>query len=93
VNGNNGSTCVDSGNALTANTWYKLLISSSGPGSVTFRLAVNGGALSSPVTITTNLPTANAYMPVFTIQNQNGSTVARSLDLDYFEAIVQGITR
>ena len=84
------NTCTDSGVAVAANTWYKLRITSTTLGTVNYELSTNGGAYTSPVSISTNVPTVDLF-PMFQVVTR--TTAARDLTIDYFAGWLKGLTR
>lgn len=69
-----------------ANTWYMIRIRRIDASTIGFTL--NGG---SEVTVTTNIPTAAVY-PFIYVSRPSGSGT-KSLDIDYFDLSLAGLTR
>jgi hypothetical protein len=79
---NTSTATTSAGPAIAASTWYTLSISNGATaGQVTMKMATAGGAWSTPVTMTTNLP-ATALTPAF--QVVTCATASTSIAVNYF---------
>jgi len=84
------STCVDTGVSVSAATWYTFLLTSTSLGTVNLTVATNGGTPSSPVTASSNVPTAPMW-PTFLVQTHQ--TTDHRIGVDYWEFLATGLTR
>jgi hypothetical protein len=84
------STCIDTGVAVTGAAWFTFDITSNTLGTIVGKVSTNGGAFSSPVTISTNVPTALMF-PTFLMVTR--TTSPRRVSADYWELLETGLTR
>lgn len=90
VRASGNDSCQNSTVPVTASTWYRIHLSSTTPGQVTFKVSINGGSYSSPVTLSTNVPTT-ILSPVFQVITR--TTERRDLDIDRFAFLGSGVSR
>lgn len=84
------STCIDTTVAVAGASWYTFLIKSTTLGTIVAQVSSNGGSFSSPVTISTNVPTAAMY-PQFLVGTRTSSP--RRASIDWWELELVGLTR
>lgn len=84
------STPVTSGVTVTANTWYTFRIRSTTPGTWLFSVSTNGGAFSTEVSRSTNVPSARLSPAMFVVGCTGG---LRYLHLDKFATPLSGLNR
>ena len=84
------SSCVSTGVSVAAATWYTVDLKSPAPGTVTAQVAINGGAFSSAVTVSSGVPTA-AVSPVFLVLSEAGFRTGEIID--WWQMIMTGLTR
>lgn len=84
------STCSDMGVAVGTSTWYTFDIASTSLGTVIAKVSVNGGTFSSPITVSTHVPTTAMY-PQFLVKTE--TTAVARLWVDYWELLLSGLVR
>lgn len=84
------STCTDMGVAVAAAQWYTFDITSSSLGTVIAKVSTNGGAFSSPITISTNVPTGTMWPNFLDVTRTAG---AHRFYIDYWAMQINGLTR
>ena len=84
------TTCGDTGVSVSGASWYTFKIISTSLGTVLGSVSSNGGAFSSPVTISTNVPTS-AMFPQFLVMTRTAAP--RRFSIDYWELEMQGLVR
>jgi len=83
-------SCVDSGVAVTAATWYKIRIFSSTPGTINFQIGVSAGAFGTTGTIA-RAPTATLTPSFMSLNVSTG--IFHYLYIDRWALKIRGINR
>ncbi len=86
----NSSITRNAGPAIVADTWFKLRIRSTVPGSVGLAIATNGGAYGAEEVFSSSLY-PSALVPFFTVVTCN--TTTKRIDVDYWHFKMDGAAR
>lgn len=85
------STTQDTGVTVSDDNLYTLRFRSAVAGTILFDVSTNGGAYSSPVSISANVPTANLMPVMQTVACE--TAFAKQYRPDYFHMLITGLSR